>query len=132
MAYLDFEMTPFSSPTIEARPRIGSVASFTPLEWLVVDIAGGDDLSSLKEPGPAATLRRWIFGERPANSFADARLEALRRISVFGWRRSCDVPSEEVKGFFQAGFTLEQYELLMVRIRAPRTALSNRCGRHSA
>lgn len=132
MAYLDLANPPFTSPTVRAQPCIGSVARFTPLEWLVVEIASGDGLSSLQKPGPAATLLRWIFGIRPANILADTRLEALRRISVLGRRLRGDVPSTELKDFLKTGFTLEQYDLLMARIRGPRSALSDHCRRNIA
>ena len=40
-------------------------------------------------------------------------LEALRRIAVLSWHHGYSVPSNEVRAFLAAGYTPDQYELMV-------------------
>jgi hypothetical protein len=54
-----------------------------------------------------------LFGRsRPNPRLADQRLEALRRVAVLGWHYGYTIPTEELRAFLAAGFSLDQYELV--------------------
>ena len=75
----------------------------TPLEWSVVALARGDPLSSLGKPGRIAVAMCGLFGTRHNPRFACPRLEALRRVAVFAWRRIDALPDSEASMFIEAG-----------------------------
>lgn len=118
MAYLMLD----HSDTGAAAAPIGTAAAvdatapaparLSALEWSVVALARNDRLSSLRRPGRMATAMRAVF-RQPNPMLADERLEALRRIAVLGWHYGYTVPTAELKRFLDAGFTTDQYELLM-------------------
>jgi hypothetical protein len=97
----------------DAGSRLG------PLEWSVVALARRDTLSSLRAPGLLSTTMRTIFRHNNPR-LADERLEALRRMAVLAWHHSFQVPSSELRAFFDAGFTVGQYEAMMGSIAAAR------------
>ncbi|WP_288458866.1 hypothetical protein [uncultured Sphingomonas sp.] len=103
---------PATAPaTADTAPRLGA------LEWSVVALARNDRLSSLRAPGRMTTAMRVIFRQYN-RMLADDRLEALRRIAVLGWHHGYAVPSHEVARFLRAGYSQEQYELMMDSIGA--------------
>lgn len=111
---------PSSSPRLIVEPDL------TPLEWSVVRLARGDGLSTLREPGRLRRFANWLLGRTGSPELANPRLEALRRMAVLSWHFGFTVPGEEVADFLAAGFSLEQYELLVMRVRAAISAPSHR------
>lgn len=106
----------------EAAPDMvhgrASDPDFSPLEWSVIRLARVDRLWTLR---PRRGLRRlfdWIIGRTGSPELANPRLEALRRISVLSWHFGFTVPGDDVADFLAAGFTLDQYELLVSSVRA--------------
>lgn len=103
-----------------AAPR--TKAALSALEWSVVALAERDPLSSLRAPGRMALAFGALFGSRTTTKLADERLEALRRVAVQAWHRGYDVPASAIRNFLDAGFTLDQYELMAGSIATARAA----------
>lgn len=119
MAYLAFAETGGAAPALTARTPVRD-AALSALEWSIVALAERDRLSSLKTPGRVAVAMAALFGGSHNPRLADPRLEALRRIAVLTWRYGYTVPSAAVKEFLSAGFSGEQYELLVDSIASAR------------
>ncbi len=140
MAYLAFDETgggtvldgtavPVADPiAFLFEPPLGQPPEprLTALEWSVVTLAERDRLGSLRTPGRMAMAMALLFGERTNPQLADPRLEALRRIAVLSWHHGYTVPSVEVRAFQAAGFTPDQYELVVDSIALGRAAASAR------
>lgn len=94
-------------------------ARLSALEWSVVAIAWGDRLSSLRRPGWVARLIGGVFGGHNPR-LADPRLEALRRMAVLTWHCGYAVPPHEVRAFRDAGYSADEYELLVDSIATAR------------
>jgi hypothetical protein len=92
---------------------------FSALEWSIIRLARGDGLSTLREPGPLRRFFSWLIGGSGNPKLANDQLEALRRISVLSWIFGFSIPGEDVADFLSAGFTPDQYELLVSSVRAP-------------
>jgi hypothetical protein len=130
MAYLTFAEgstvagQPVRQPRHDVEPSAPEPAapSLSPLEWLVVAVGKQDRLSSLREPSRLSTALGSLFGPQRNPRLADERLEALRRIAVLSWHYGYVVPGHEVSRFIAAGFTPEQYELVVDSIGADRLA----------
>jgi hypothetical protein len=121
MAYLNFAELP-GGPAITTAPA--ATIGFSPLEWSVVALAQRDRMSSLQQPSRVSSaLGRVFFGERSNPRLADPSLEALRRVSVFAWHRGYAVPQREIRAFHDAGFSVDQYEVLLASISAGRAAV---------
>ena len=118
MAYLS-RIEPFEGNAVD-RPAMPATAqpSFTPLEWSIIRLARGQDLSSVREPGLLRRVYLWVIGRRGNRGLANKQLEALRRIAVLSWHFGFSVAGEDVAAFLSAGFTSEQYELLVASTRA--------------
>lgn len=120
MAYLariePTEIPVFAAPA-EPMRAVGR-PDFSPLEWSIVRLSRGDSLSTLREPGRLRRLYNWLIGRTGSPMLANERLEALRKISVLSWHFGFSVPGEDVAAFLSAGFTPDQYELLVTRVRA--------------
>lgn len=113
MAYLAFADPGFPAvPGYAAPAAVETPASFSPLEWSVVALAERDPLSSLRTPGRMAMALGSLFGDRPNPKLADPKLEALRRLAVLTWHHGFQVAQSAVRGFLEAGFSAQQYELL--------------------
>jgi len=128
MAYIDFREAELSgSPhtLIPAAPVAGE-ARFSMIEWRVIGLARNDDVCSLRTPGRMRRILARLFGSRFDSPLADARLEALRRLAVFAWRDSFNVPRSELATFHDAGFSADHAELLLESILAARGRASNR------
>lgn len=108
--------SPAPRPSAEAQPRLSA------LEWSIVAMAERDSIASLREPGRLASALSSLFGVRRPNRLANERLEALRRISVLAWRHHWNVAKSELKQFLEAGFTLDQYELIQRSIGQARAS----------
>jgi hypothetical protein len=115
MAYLTFAESTAGSPV--AFVPVAPAPSFSALEWQVVALARRDRVSSLRRPGALSAAMGSVFGGRNPR-LADPKLEALRRMAVLSWHRGYSVEPHEVRAFTQAGFTPEQYELLLDSIEA--------------
>jgi hypothetical protein len=120
MAYLA-RIEPMESravvPTATAQNR-GPRASFSALEWSIIRLTRGDSLSTIREPGLVRRFYHWLIGRTGNRRLANDRLEALRRIAVLSWHFGFSVPAKDVADFLTAGFTPEQYELLVSSVRA--------------
>ena len=121
MAYLARIETSDAQPLLSMRPapkpapvveRIG----FSPLEWSIVRLARMDRLWTIRPLGPLRRLWNWLTG-RGNPQLASERLEALRRIAVLSWHFGFTIPGRDVRDFLAAGFTADQYELLVNRVR---------------
>jgi hypothetical protein len=120
MAYLARIEPEFSQP-FDFRERIAPPAAapeFSELEWSIVRLARRDGLSTLRPYGRVRRFFRWLTGLGINPTLADPRLEAIRRISVLSWRFGFSVPANDVADFFAAGFSPDQYELLVSSVRA--------------
>ena len=118
MAYLariePLDIQPITQLAITARPN----PEFSALEWSIIRLARNDSLSTIREPGPIRRLLNRVIGRAGNPRLANDRLEALRRISVLSWNFGFTVPGDDVADFLTAGFTVEQYELLVSSVRA--------------
>jgi hypothetical protein len=99
---------------------------FSDLEWSVIRLARVDGLSTLREPGPFRRFIAWLTGTERHPELANERLEALRRMAVLSWHFGFSIPGSDVADFLAAGFTPEQYELMVSSIRAAINATSQR------
>ena len=93
-------------------------ADFSHLEWSVIRLARVDGLSTLREPGRWGRFVNWLMNRKGSPELANERLEALRRIAVLSWHYGFTIPGEDVASFLSAGFSPDQYELMVRSIRA--------------
>jgi hypothetical protein len=120
MAYLD------RIETLEAHPiaRSADVKStaakqeFSALEWSVIRLARVDGLSTIRPPGLVRRFYHFLIGRTGSPMLANERLEALRRIAVLSWHYGFAISGWDVADFLSAGFSPEQYELLVTRVLA--------------
>jgi hypothetical protein len=101
-------------------------ARLSALEWSIVALGERDSIASLREPGRLLSALGSLFGIRRVNRLANDRLEALRRIAVLAWHYRWNVPKSELGEFLNAGFTLDQYELVQNSIGQARAARNRR------
>lgn len=136
MAFIDFASAAPGAAAIATAPRVdilpasdhatdasveqAPATGLSALEWLVVTMARKDRLSSLREPGRVSVAMGMLFGSRPNPRLADPKLEALRRLAVFAWHHGFAVPVSAVKNFLAAGYSSDQYEVLLASISAAR------------
>jgi hypothetical protein len=97
---------------------VEKASSFSKLEWSIIRLAKVDSLSTLRELGRFGRFLNWLMGRGGSPVLANERLEALRRMAVLSWHYGFTVPGEDVASFLKAGFSLDQYELMVSRIRA--------------
>lgn len=98
-----------------AEPR------FSDLEWSIIRLARLDRLWTLRTSTRFSRFFRRLLGRNPNPSLANPRLEALRQMAVLSWHYGFTVPGEDVAEFLRAGFSLEQYELLVSTVRSAAT-----------
>jgi hypothetical protein len=98
-----------------------AVPRFSDLEWSIIRLARMDRLWTLRTPTRVSRFFRRLLGRNPNPALANPRLEALRRMSVLSWHFGFTVPGEDVAEFLQAGFSLDQYELLVSTVRSTAT-----------
>ena len=91
---------------------------FNPLEWSVIRDARTDGVSTLRPAGRFRRFFSWLMGRTGGPELANERLEALRRMAVLSWHYGFTVPGDDVASFFSAGFSPDQYELMVRSIRA--------------
>jgi hypothetical protein len=92
--------------------------NFSALEWSIIRLARGASLAAIREPSLVRRFYHWLIGRTGNRRLANDRLEALRRIAVLSWHFGFSVPGEDVADFLSAGFTPNQYELLVSSVRA--------------
>jgi hypothetical protein len=118
MAYLGHIESNGAEPI--ALPPIGSpivpADEFTALEWSVIRLARIDRLWTIRRALPGRRFWNWLAG-RGNPALANERLEALRKISVLSWHFGYTVDGRDVTDFLSAGFSSDQYELLVNSIR---------------
>jgi hypothetical protein len=95
-----------------------AAADFSRLEWSVIRLARVDSLSTLRDLGRWGRFVNWLMGRNGSPELANERLEALRRMAVLSWHYGFTVPGEAVASFLSAGFSPDQYELMVRSIRA--------------
>jgi hypothetical protein len=95
-----------------ARPE------FSALEWSVIRLARVDGLSTLRAPSRFGRLVNWLLNRNSSPQLANERLEALRKMAVLSWHFGFTVRGDDVADFLSAGFTPDQYELMVSSIRA--------------
>ena len=91
---------------------------FSSLEWSVIRLARVDGLSTLRPAGRLRRFWKWLMGRSGSPQLANERLEALRRMAVLSWHYGFTVPGDDVADFVSAGFSPDQYELMVSSIRA--------------
>lgn len=125
MAYLDLDNA-FSVP--QGARILSSAdeapAGFSALEWSVIALAKHDSMRSLAEPGRLSRAIGGLFGLGTSSHLADPRLEALRRLSVYAWRRGFALPQSEIDRFLSADFVEAQIELLVESVTGLRVGVS--------
>jgi hypothetical protein len=109
-------------PAIPALPKGALVKpGFSDLEWSVIDLARLDGLWTIRAPGPLRRFWNWLVN-RGNPQLANPRLEAIRRMAVLSWHFGFTVAGDDVADFLAAGFSADQYELMVSRIRAAAAA----------
>ena len=126
MAYLNF--SPLQGDAVASPADVLSTTrpsgEFSALEWQVIAIAQHDRLSSLRRPSRLGAALSVVFGSHRANPrLADPALEALRRTAVLAWHRGYALPAQEIRAFHDAGYTSNQYEVLLASVSRGRAAL---------
>ena len=91
---------------------------FSRLEWSVIRLARVDGVSTLREPGRWGRFVNWLMNRKGLPSLANERLEALRKMAVLSWHYGFTVPGDDVATFLSAGFSPDQYELMVRSVRA--------------
>ncbi|MEG3125496.1 hypothetical protein [Sphingomonas sp. GB1N7] len=114
MAYLGIEEM-YSGPSTDLKAAPVSTG-FTALEWSVIALAKKDSIGSLKAPGRMSRALGTVFGRGVNSRLAEPRLEMLRRVAVYAWRRGYALPASEVSAFLRAGFSMAQAEVLVASI----------------
>jgi hypothetical protein len=57
-----------------------------------------------------------LLARNPNPTLSNPRLESLRRMAVLSWHFGFTVDGQDIADFTRAGFSLEQYELLVTSI----------------
>lgn len=114
MAYLGIEEM-YSGPSTDIKAAPASTG-FTALEWSVIALAKRDSIGSLKAPGRMSRALGTVFGRGVNSRLAEPRLEMLRRVAVYAWKRGYALPASEVSAFLRAGFSMAQAEVLVASI----------------
>jgi hypothetical protein len=108
----------FLPKIVPASAPVAPAPEFSALEWSVIRLARVDGLSTLREPGRLGRFINWLMGRGGSPELANPQLEALRRMAVLSWHFGFTVPGDDVADFIAAGFSPEQYELMVHSIRA--------------
>jgi hypothetical protein len=120
MAYLARIETQYAEPITHKGVPANDTETpfFNPLEWSVIRDARTDGVSTLRPAGRFRRFFSWLMGRTGGPELANERLEALRRMAVLSWHYGFTVPGDDVASFFSAGFSPDQYELMVRSIRA--------------
>lgn len=98
-------------------PKSSPEPRFSDLEWSIIRLAKLDRLWTIRPATRFTGFLRRLMGRNPNPALANERLEALRQMAVLSWHFGFTVPGEDVADFLAAGFSAEQYELLVTSIR---------------
>lgn len=120
MAYLARIESQDGQP-IALPPLAPAKAEFSRLEWAIIESARLERLWTIRTPGPLRRFTNWLTN-RGNPQLANPKLEALRRTAVLSWHFGFTVPGDDVADFLAAGFSPDQYELMVGCISA---ALNN-------
>lgn len=127
MAYLapveEQHSQPSLLPAVVGEERVRP--EFSELEWSIIRLARTNPLWTVRPRGPIRRFWNWLLG-RSNSELANPRLEALRRISVLSWHFGFVISSEDLADFLSAGFSTDQYELLVSSVSRAREASSAR------
>lgn len=117
MAYLGIEEM-YSGPAadLNGATETGVSSGFSALEWSVIALAKNDSINSLKAPGRMSRALGGLFGRGVNSRLAEPRLETLRRVAVYAWRRGYALPASEVAAFLRTGFSMAQAEVLVASV----------------
>lgn len=96
-------------------------ATFTQLEWSVIRLSQNDKTWSTIST-PFQHVLNFLLARR-ANRLANDRLEALRRMAVFARQFGFTVPADKLAAFLGAGFSVEQFELIVSSLRPAKSQL---------
>jgi hypothetical protein len=116
MAYLA-RIEPQHAEALTLAAPTAAEPEFSPLEWSVIRLARLDRLWSIRTPGRVRRLWNWLMS-RGNPRLANPKLEALRRMGVLSWHFGFTVPGDDVADFLKAGFSSDQYDLMVSRISA--------------
>ncbi len=116
----------FQPKVVPASTPVAPEPAFSARAWSVIRRARGAGLSTLREPGRIGRFINWLMGRGGSPELANPQLESLRRMAVLSWHFGFTVPSDDVADFLAAGFTPDQYELLVQSVRAAISAGSQR------
>jgi hypothetical protein len=119
MAYLSRIQSQSYEPVAFPAPRVPAVAEpiFSDLEWSVIRLSRVHKLWTIRSAGRFTRFWNWLVA-RGNPRLTNPRLEALRRMAVLSWHFGFTVPGDDVASFLSAGFTPDQYELMVNSIRA--------------
>ncbi|GAA0324538.1 hypothetical protein GCM10009087_38570 [Sphingomonas oligophenolica] len=129
MAYLDIDNM-FAAPVRSRGAHAAAAADataesgFSALEWSVIAVSRRDSIASLDDPSRMSRAIGSLFGFGTTSRLADPRLEALRRVAVYAWRRGYALPQAEIDRFVEAGFTIDQAETLVASVTGDRVGLT--------
>jgi len=125
MAYLDIDNM-FAAPVRSrgAQKVAAQESGFSALEWSVIAVSRRDGIASLEEPSRVSRALGSLFGFGTTSRLADPKLEALRRVAVYAWRRGYALPQAEIDRFVEAGFTIDQAETLVASVTGDRVGLT--------
>ena len=125
MAYLDIDNM-FAAPVRSRGPQAVTAtdSGFSALEWSVIAVSRRDSIASLEDPSRMSRAIGSLFGFGATSRLADPRLEALRRVAVYAWRRGYALPQAEIDRFVEAGFTIDQAETLVASVTGDRVGLT--------
>ena len=130
MAYLDIDNM-FAAPVRSrgaqsdaAGAATATASGFSALEWSVIAVSRRDSIASLEDPSRMSRAIGSLFGFGTTSRLADPKLEALRRVAVYAWRRGYALPQAEIDRFVEAGFTIDQAETLVASVTGDRVGLT--------
>jgi len=133
MAYLhllaDPERIARAAPASGASARIASIREFSQREWTIIRLAREDGFSSLREETKFRQFLRRIFGFERKTPLSDLSLEALRRVAVLSWHHGYNIDPAEVSAFLAAGYSTDQYDLMLAHIGRERAVSVRRIRR---
>ena len=120
MAYLArIEANEARAMDLPAPPgAVAQASDFSTLEWSVIRLSRGDRLWTIRPRGVVRRAFNAMIG-RGNPELASERLEALRRMSVLSLHFGFTIDGRDLDDFLAAGFSEDQYELLVNSVRAP-------------
>lgn len=106
----------FAPATLARVQEAVPEAQFTDLEWSIIRLAKVHRLWTLRPPTRVRRFLNRLLARNPNPTLSNPRLESLRRMAVLSWHFGFTVDGQDIAEFTRAGFSLEQYELLVINI----------------